>query len=84
MSVRPEVAPTLFWNGGVSWFRTHLDKSLTLIERAVDQRSASIIDVGGGESTLVDDLIDCHRHGPPVPPHRTPQKHNSFVERKYR
>ena len=42
----------------VSWFRTHLDKSLTLIERAVDQRSASIIDVGGGESTLVDDLIE--------------------------
>jgi 2-polyprenyl-3-methyl-5-hydroxy-6-metoxy-1,4-benzoquinol methylase len=42
----------------VSWFRTHLDRSLGLIERAVDQRSASIIDVGGGESTLVDDLIE--------------------------
>ena len=42
----------------VSWFRTHLDRSLGLIERAVDRRSASIIDVGGGESTLVDDLIE--------------------------
>jgi len=42
----------------VSWFRAHLDRSLGLIERAVDQRSASIIDVGGGESTLVDDLIE--------------------------
>jgi len=43
----------------VSWFLSHLDRSLGLIERAVDQRSAaSIIDVGGGESTLVDDLIE--------------------------
>lgn len=41
----------------VSWFRPHLDASLALIERAAPNRSASIIDVGGGESTLVDDLI---------------------------
>jgi len=41
----------------VSWYRTHLETSLALIERAVDARSASIIDVGGGESTLVDDLL---------------------------
>ena len=41
----------------VSWYRTHLEASLALIERAVDARSASIIDVGGGESTLVDDLL---------------------------
>jgi SAM-dependent methyltransferase len=41
----------------VSWYRTHLEESLALIERAVDARSASIIDVGGGESTLVDDLL---------------------------
>ena len=41
----------------VSWYRRHLDKSLALIERAVPERSASIIDVGGGESTLVDDLL---------------------------
>jgi ubiquinone/menaquinone biosynthesis C-methylase UbiE len=42
----------------VSWFRSHLEGSLALIERAVGgDRSASIIDVGGGASTLVDDLI---------------------------
>jgi SAM-dependent methyltransferase len=41
----------------VSWYRIHLETSLALIERAVDARSASIIDVGGGESTLVDDLL---------------------------
>ncbi len=41
----------------VSWFRRHLDLSLGLIERVAGDHSASIIDVGGGESTLVDDLI---------------------------
>ena len=41
----------------VSWFRPHLETSLSLIERIAGDRSASIIDVGGGESTLVDDLI---------------------------
>jgi len=41
----------------VSWFRPHLETSLCLIERAAGDRLASIIDVGGGESTLVDDLI---------------------------
>ena len=33
------------------------ETSLSLIERVAGDRSASIIDVGGGESTLVDDLI---------------------------
>ena len=41
----------------VSWFRPHLETSLALIERATSVRSASIIDVGGGASTLVDDLV---------------------------
>lgn len=41
----------------VSWFRPHLETSLKLIERAATDFSASIIDVGGGESTLVDDLL---------------------------
>lgn len=41
----------------VSWYRPHLEKSLGLIEQAANSYSASIIDVGGGESTLVDDLI---------------------------
>jgi len=40
----------------MSWFRPHLETSLFLIERIAGHRSASIIDVGGGESTLVDDL----------------------------
>jgi 2-polyprenyl-3-methyl-5-hydroxy-6-metoxy-1,4-benzoquinol methylase len=41
----------------VSWYRAHLETSLALIERAAGAHSASIIDVGGGESTLVDDLL---------------------------
>ncbi len=40
-----------------SWYRPHLETSLDLIECAAPARSASIIDVGGGESTLVDDLL---------------------------
>jgi len=40
----------------VSWYRSHLEISLALIERAAASKSASIIDVGGGQSTLVDDL----------------------------
>jgi 2-polyprenyl-3-methyl-5-hydroxy-6-metoxy-1,4-benzoquinol methylase len=43
--------------GQLSWHRPHLDVSLKLIEAAAPQRSASIIDVGGGQSTLVDDLL---------------------------
>jgi 2-polyprenyl-3-methyl-5-hydroxy-6-metoxy-1,4-benzoquinol methylase len=41
----------------VSWYRPHLETSLELIERAASDFSACIIDVGGGESTLVDDLL---------------------------
>lgn len=40
----------------VSWYRPHLESSLALIERAAETGSEAIIDVGGGESTLVDDL----------------------------
>jgi 2-polyprenyl-3-methyl-5-hydroxy-6-metoxy-1,4-benzoquinol methylase len=40
----------------VSWYRSHLETSLALIERVAPKDSA-IIDVGGGESTLVDDLL---------------------------
>lgn len=42
----------------VSWYRPHLETSLALIERAAETHSSSIIDVGGGESTLVDDLLE--------------------------
>lgn len=41
----------------VSWYRPHLETSIALIERSVSDRSASILDLGGGESTLVDDLL---------------------------
>ena len=43
--------------GAVSWYRPHLETSLALIEKAEPERRVSIIDVGGGESTLVDDLL---------------------------
>jgi SAM-dependent methyltransferase len=41
----------------VSWYRPHLERSIELIERVAPDRSTSIIDVGGGEATLVDDLL---------------------------
>lgn len=41
----------------VSWYRPHLDTSLALIERAMPDRAGALIDIGGGESTLVDDLL---------------------------
>ncbi|MBI5087267.1 MAG: class I SAM-dependent methyltransferase [Acidobacteria bacterium] len=42
----------------VSWFRPHLETSIRLIERATrGNLSYSIVDVGGGTSTLVDDLL---------------------------
>ena len=41
----------------VSWYRSHLNVSLQLIEDAVPNRDAHIIDIGAGESTLVDDLL---------------------------
>jgi 2-polyprenyl-3-methyl-5-hydroxy-6-metoxy-1,4-benzoquinol methylase len=41
----------------VSWYRPHLESSLALIQRAAADYAASIIDIGGGESTLVDDLL---------------------------
>ena len=42
----------------VSWYRPHLETSLALVKRAACDQMASIIDVGGGESTLVDDLLE--------------------------
>ncbi len=41
----------------VSWYRAHLETSFALIRKAAPDPAASIIDVGGGESTLVDDLL---------------------------
>jgi 2-polyprenyl-3-methyl-5-hydroxy-6-metoxy-1,4-benzoquinol methylase len=41
----------------VSWYLAHLETSLALIERTGASLSSSVIDVGGGESTLADDLV---------------------------
>lgn len=41
----------------VRWYRPHLEASLALIEHTGAGPSTSIIDVGAGESTLVDDLL---------------------------
>lgn len=42
----------------VSWYRPHLEQSLAFIDRACLSPHARIVDVGGGASTLVDDLLD--------------------------
>jgi SAM-dependent methyltransferase len=41
----------------VSWYAPHLNTSVHYIRRAAPALDAAIIDVGGGESTLVDDLL---------------------------
>ena len=41
----------------VSWYRDHLDNSLQMILNTGVEKVAAIIDVGGGSSTLVDDLL---------------------------
>jgi ubiquinone/menaquinone biosynthesis C-methylase UbiE len=41
----------------VSWFREHLDNSLNMILKTGVEKDAAIIDVGGGSSTLADDLL---------------------------
>ncbi|MDP4300403.1 class I SAM-dependent methyltransferase [Leptothrix discophora] len=42
----------------VSWFQPHADTSLRLIGASAMPRSGALIDVGGGASTLVDDLLE--------------------------
>jgi ubiquinone/menaquinone biosynthesis C-methylase UbiE len=41
----------------VSWYQPHLEHSLQFIDRAGLASDAAILDVGGGASTLVDDLL---------------------------
>jgi SAM-dependent methyltransferase len=41
----------------VSWYQPHLKQSLLLISEVELPTTASIVDVGGGASTLVDDLL---------------------------
>ncbi|MFC3715554.1 methyltransferase domain-containing protein [Luteimonas soli] len=52
-AVYQQKAPT-----AVSWYRGHLDTSLALLEQAGMGPDSRVIDVGGGASTLVDDLLD--------------------------
>jgi len=42
----------------VSWYQPHLERSIALIEGAGLPKHAAIIDVGGGNATLVDDLLE--------------------------
>ena len=42
----------------VSWFRPHLELPLAIVERVAPHRSAAIVDMGGGSSTFVDDLLE--------------------------
>lgn len=41
----------------ISWYAPHLETSLNLIHQAASNKDSAIIDIGGGEATLVDDLI---------------------------
>lgn len=41
----------------VSWYQPHARRSLALIRQVAPETTAAILDVGGGASTLVDDLI---------------------------
>ena len=41
----------------VSWFQEHATRSLEIIQSIGAASNAQIIDVGGGASTLVDDLL---------------------------
>jgi SAM-dependent methyltransferase len=59
------VTDTAHWEGvyrrntasEVSWYQPHLKQSLLLIAEAKLPTTACIVDVGGGASTLVDDLL---------------------------
>lgn len=66
MSGKPEPSPQDHWEDvyqrkpadTVSWYRPHLETSLALLEQAGLGPDVRLIDVGGGASTLVDDLLD--------------------------
>jgi len=46
----------------VSWYQVHARRSLDLIRRVSPPPDGAIIDVGGGASTLIDDLLDADYH----------------------
>lgn len=47
---------------GVSWYQEHADESLRLIRDSGMPAGGALIDVGGGASTLVDDLVASGHH----------------------
>jgi len=44
----------------VSWYAPHLGESLRLIRQLAPDKMAAVVDIGAGESTLVDDLLHHH------------------------
>lgn len=46
----------------VSWYQAHARRSLDLIRRVRPPPDGAVIDVGGGASTLIDDLLDAGYH----------------------
>lgn len=63
---RPDAPRVLHWDGvyrkksstDVSWYQPEPEPSFTWIRKLVPDQDASIIDVGGGASILVDRLLD--------------------------
>ena len=45
----------------LSWFQLHAAQSMTLIEACGLPKDAAVVDIGGGDSMLVDDLL-AHGH----------------------
>ncbi len=41
----------------LSWYQLHPQRSLDLIERTAVAKTAKIVDVGGGDSLFVDELV---------------------------
>ena len=70
MSPHPPSDRQAHWEGvyretlgtGLSWFQEHPRLSLELITAAAPDRHARIVDVGGGESLLVDHLVELGYH----------------------
>lgn len=42
----------------LSWFQPHAARSLAIIRRIARDKACRVVDVGGGASTLVDDLLE--------------------------
>jgi SAM-dependent methyltransferase len=42
----------------LTWYQPHLERSLALMDEAGIDPSARVVDIGGGASTLVDDLLE--------------------------